>query len=58
MNHVLVLDLIRTHHAELRQAADHHRLVTATRHTASPLARVTRPQRRLRGIAEAEPCPP
>jgi hypothetical protein len=59
-------DLIRLHHAELRQAADQHRLATAARGTARPrrplVAQLfdwlTQPvQRRQRGAPEAEPCP-
>jgi hypothetical protein len=61
------IDLTRIHHAELRQAADDHRLASAVRSAKRPrrprlthlLAGVTRPKpRRLRGDAEAEPCPP
>jgi hypothetical protein len=51
MNDVAHLDLVRIHHAELRQAADHHRLATAVRGTTRPrrplvatlLDRLTRP---------------
>ncbi|MDN5918461.1 MAG: hypothetical protein L0I76_25745 [Pseudonocardia sp.] len=65
MNHAQS-ELIRLHHAELRQAADHHRLVTAVRETARsrrPLVAtlldwLTQPApRRQRGVPEAEPCP-
>lgn len=67
MNHFAHSELIRIHHADLREAADHHRLVTAVRGTtrsrhpvvAHLLAWLTGPtSERLRGIPEAEPCPP
>ncbi len=67
MNHVAHIDLIRIRQAELGQAAEHHRLMAAVRGTAGPRrrgrtrlpARTTRlSPRRLRGVAEAEPCPP
>jgi hypothetical protein len=67
VNHFAHVDLIRIHHAELRQAADHRRLVSAARSAVRSrrprlthlLAGATHPTpRRLRGVTEAEPCPP
>lgn len=66
MNHFAHPDLIRIQHAELRRAADHHRLVVAARRAARRcrpggehlLNRLTRrAPRAIRMVAEAEPCP-
>jgi len=66
VNHLVQTDLIRIHQIEMRQAADHHRLVVAARRAARQrrpgrenlLDRLTRrAPRAIRGVAEAEPCP-
>lgn len=67
MNHVDHGELIRIQHAELRRAADHHRLVTAVRGTtrsrrplvAQLLDRLRRPvPEGRRGAPAVDPCPP
>lgn len=67
MNHATDIELIRLHQAEMRAAADDHRLLIAGRRTgrrrhlrATPLHEISTraTPRRVRPTTEAEPCPP